>query len=110
MDKNEILEKSRIENENGDEREKQLVLKAEKNSSAASYLTGLLLCGILSIIDAILKNGPSNNMSCLYTGMFAANEITKFVHNKEPRHLVFGIIFSLFSITFFIMYILNLIG
>ena len=110
MDKNEILEKSRLENENGDEREQQMLLKAAKNSCGISQLTGLLFCGIILFIEIALTEHTPYEVLFIYWGMIGVGNIVDFIHLRKKWQLFSGIIDLLIAISSLALYIRNLIG
>ncbi len=104
MDKNEILEKSREENKNQDEREKFAIAKA---SQKATYVVGALVCCFFIILDIFIGNGIFYPVYSIYLAITGSTLLFKFYYLKELHELIFGVIEILIAIAFIVLYILR---
>ena len=69
MDKNDILEKSRIENENGDERQQIGI----KNAGNVSVIVASTLCVIFAFIRLFILHEDVFDLTCI---LFSINSIS----------------------------------
>ena len=91
MNKEEILELSRKENEGKqDEREILAYGEAGRNGMAV----GGIICAILVFLSEFLFNIPEIGLASwlVYFAMYGANRLTLYVKLKERKHLFSGII------------------
>lgn len=91
MEKDEILELSRKENEGKqDERESRAYGEAGRNG----MLVGGLLCSILVFLSEILFHIPEIGLVSwlVYFAMYGAHRITLYAILKERKQLVYGIV------------------
>lgn len=106
--KEQILAGVRKENEKGDEREKQDLVKA--NSLAMSV--GLLIAGIIILVSTLVKDEFPIEIFLVVCGMQAAQSI--FVGVKVLRlrklYLTIGIIECIAFVTFSVLWILQMCG
>lgn len=89
MNRDEILEKSRKENENGDEREIQILANASK--------TGMAVGGVLAVIIVLFSrivDKPLLGLSAwtVYFSMFGSRRLYQFVQTNEKARLVQAVI------------------
>ncbi len=106
--KEQILEGARKENEKGDERERQDLIKA--NSIAMS--AGLFIAGIIIIVSVFVKDVFPYEVMMITCGMQAAQNLFVGVRNCRLRKLYFtvGIIEAICAVTFSVVWVLNLCG
>lgn len=99
MNKEEILELSRKENEGKyDERE----ILAYGNAGRNGMAVGGILCAILVFLSEMLFNAPEIGLASwmVYFAMFGTNRVTLYVNLKERKHLLAGIITLTASVLF----------
>ena len=99
MNKEEILELSRKENEGKqDEREILAYGEAGRNGMAV----GGIICAILVFLSEFLFKIPEIGLASwlVYFAMFGTNRITLYVKLKERKHLFAGIITLVTSLLF----------
>lgn len=109
MDKNEILEKSRKENDHKpDERE----LFVNGKASAVGTSVGILLCALVILLEALLTENYVATPAAwtVYWGIFAAIHTYKFAKLKQKHELVWGILGCVLSVLFLVFYMLKLTG
>jgi len=106
--KEQILAGVRKENEKGDEREKQDLVKA--NSIAMSV--GLLIAGIIILVSTLVKDEFPIEIFLVVCGMQAAQSIFVGVKVRRLRklYLTIGIIEILCVVFFAVMWILAMCG
>lgn len=106
MDKEEILAKSRQENKNRDMED----LEVQSWATGIAVKIGVMLCGLLSVLEAIFQGKP--NMACwtIFFGVLGATMVLKFVRLRRKHELVVGILYLGFCVFFFVMYVRGLIG
>ncbi len=107
MNKEEILAKSRKDNQNGDEREIQIIFNASK--------IGMIVGGILSLMMVLFSrifNEPILGLSAwtIYYAMFGGSHLYRFIQTKKKVRLLQAIIGIVVGLACFIgMIILGLI-
>ena len=106
MNKDEILEKSRAENVNGDEMEKKGRMKA----SAISAAVGMLLCMIIVIIEELVFDRNATAIWVIYTGIQFTSNFLEYAATKKRMSLLLGIIFGICVLLNIVIYILECIG
>ena len=95
MNKDEILAKSRKENNGGDEREIQILA----NSSKIGMAVGGILAAIIVLFSRIV-NEPLLGLSAwtVYFAMFGSRRLNHFIQTREKIRLlqaIIGIVFGL---------------
>ena len=108
LSKEDILEASRKENKNGDERERQGVLTA--NSLAMS--TGLFIGGIVMIISVLVTGKIPIEIWLIIGGMESVQFIVNAVKMSKLRvlNIVLSVLMCLCFIAFTVLWILELCG
>lgn len=92
MTREEILEKSRVENKHMDEREQNV----SRFSKGVSGAFGLLLCMLLNLINSS-NHGPEavgHAMWTIASGIYAAEHITNAIHLKQKHYWILAITFT----------------
>lgn len=104
----EILAISRRENKNGDEREAQNLLRA----TGLAYSVGLIVIGIIQIVNAIIDNEIPLELYMIYTAMTATMGLYCGIKTVKHRALFLacGAVCGVCSIIFTVMWILKLCG
>lgn len=106
--RDEILEISRNENKNGDEREKQIY----KSAIQIAYSIGIILTGIIMLVTSVLNRELPAELMIVYFGMagtsgfYCGVKLTK----RKPLFFAGGIICSMACLLFIIYWILRLCG
>ena len=99
MDKNEILEMSRAENKQGDEREKSAFMQASKIACAF----GNIFCAILAVVALLLQNLElvPNIEFVLFTAWAVGDSIcgtqklVLYAKTKKKNDLIAGVIYTI---------------
>lgn len=106
MEKEEILAKSRSENQNKDLVELSVMSKAYK----WAYSVAGLLCCTINLLECIY-NGMANTASLMIlTGLQAAYSLYCYVHLKRWYDLVLGVLLACGVIVLMYFYIYDLQG
>ena len=105
MNKDEILERSRKENKNQDEMERDSLAKAGQRACAV----GGLVCMVTIILEAIFAEGVNMGTWAVYLSMTGTMLLVKYVRLKKKHELIFGLLQLCLAATFLIMYIIRLV-
>ncbi len=97
MDKNEILEKSRKENQNQDEMERIVRIEGESFSLALTLLVGLLLFSYNRLHDL-----PSDTIFIMFWTSCVSNRLYRLTKRKSASDLITMII-SLVILVFYVV-------
>lgn len=102
MNKEEILELSRNENESGDERDKIINLKKEYFSSAGAFIMLFVF-----LIIRICKGENPYDLVCIACAACVAGNIAQLLNDKNKKKgAITGLILSvLFLVLFFVKYL-----
>ena len=106
--RDEILESSREENKQGDEREKNIYGKGLQ----IAYSVGIILIGIISLVNTIVVDKTPVELWIVYMGITAVWSLYYGikVDKRRPLFLACGIICSITFIFFTVSWILELCG
>lgn len=105
MNKNEILERSRKENKNQDEMERDAFLKAGQRACAI----GGLVCMTIIIFEAVFSDHVNFSIWAVYLSMTGTMLMVKYIRLKKKHELIFGLLQLGLAVTFLIMYIVQLV-
>ncbi len=106
MNKNDILQRSRAENQHGDEREEEIKLR----SYATSASIGAVLCTLLVLIEEVVFERSANLIWIIYTGMMASKSILDAFQLKKKGDLLLSILWGLCFVIGISIYVLDNIG
>lgn len=107
MDRDEILRKSRKENNDKDFVEEEVLAKA--NSIALGV--GLIVCGLISVLCSVLtERGGEPAVWVVEFSILAATMLFKFIKLKKRHELLLGLLYLGFCIFFFVIYLRGLLG
>ena len=106
MNKDDILKKSREENQNGDERENEIKLR----SYATSAAFGALLCMILVLIEEIILERSTTLIWIIYCGMMFSKSILDAIKLKKKYDITLSILWGLCFAIDIVIYILDIFG
>ena len=105
MNKEEILARSRKENEKRDEREQQTFYKAGQIACGV----GGILCGLIIILEAIFAEEMNPSIWAVYLSMTGTMLLTKYVYLKKKHELLFGLLQLILAALFLGMYVYRLV-
>ena len=83
MEKQEILEKSRRENRNGDERERTVRIQGESFS-----LLFVLLVGLVLLVWKRAHGLPDEDVQSMFWMSFVANRLYRLTQRRDPFEVV----------------------
>lgn len=106
MDKDEILERSRKEHKDRDFVEMEALSKA--NSVALSV--GVILCALLSILHATLRNSVDYGVWTVMFGIMTTIMLVKFARLRKRHELMIGLLYLVCAIAFFVFYLRDALG
>jgi len=108
LTKEEILEMSRKENENGDEMEKQQY----KTANAIGFVAGLIAASVIIIVNAVCSEKVPHEILMVIASMQAAQTIYTGVKVRRQRkiYLTIGILEIIGAVFFLVAWILELCG
>ena len=106
MDKDEILEKSRKENWKKD------LVEAEALSRASEIAVnlGVVLCALLSVLRAVLRDSIDYGVWTVMFGILAAVMLIKFARLRRRHELLMGLAYGGFGAFFFARYLCDVLG
>lgn len=104
MNKNEILEKSRKENQGTDLVEREAIMSASQKAVAV----GGLLCMVLSFTDIFFLGKTFNyTLWGVYLSMTGTTLLVKYFHLRKIHELIFGILEIILAVGFITLYFLR---
>ncbi|MCQ2572884.1 MAG: DUF6442 family protein [Treponema sp.] len=106
MTKEEILEKSRNENQNKD----IFDLEVQNLAAKISYYSAPVLCAIFSIIEFIVNKKFNFGYLLVLFGMFSVTFFVKFLKMHKKHELLVFISYLVLFILVLIVYIFQLLG
>ena len=106
MNKDDILQKSRKENKNGDEREEKIKLR----SYATSAAIGALLCMVFVFIENIIFDRNTTLIWIIYCGMMFSKNILDAIKLKKKSDIVLSVLWGLCFAIDIVIYILDNVG
>ena len=105
MDRDEILERSRKENKNHDEMERDALAKAGQKACAV----GGLVCAAIIILEAFFTHQVNMNTWAVYLSMTGTMLLVKYLHLKKRHELIFGVLQLVLAAVFLVMYVIQLV-
>lgn len=105
MDKDDILAKSRAENNGSDEYERQILEKAGKLSSQV----GLMVCCFIAAFSVIRTDRMNNGCWVIYFSISATLYWTKYIHLRKRHELIMAVISTLVGLLFAGLFIREMI-
>ena len=106
MNKNDILEKSRQENNGLDEMEQYVMAAAGKIAAKV----GMFVCCIVAILQVIFTDAISFESWMIYFGILAATFIVKYAKLHSKHELWVAVLYTVLFIMFTVLFILRLVG
>ena len=105
MNRDEILEKSRQENKNRDEMERDAMARAGQKACAV----GGMLCAVIIILEAFFAEQINMSTWAVYLSMTGTMLMVKYIHLKKRHELAFGLMELALAAVFFVMYVIRLV-
>ena len=105
MNREEVLEKSRKENKNQDEMEKETLAKAGQRACAV----GGLVCMVVILFEAIFTDSVNFSTWAVYLSMTGTMLMVKYLRLKKKHELVFGLLQLTLAAVFLVIYIVRIV-
>lgn len=105
MNKDDILAKSRAENQGSDEFEKQVL---EKSGKIAAQV-GMIMCCIVATASVAVTDHINNACWVIYFSIHAAIFWTKFRYTKKSHELMLAAVSTLVGLIFVGLFIMELV-
>lgn len=106
MNKDDILAKSRAENQGSDEYEKQVLEKAGKLAAQV----GLLVCCIIAAASVLVTERVNSACWIIYFSIYATLFWTKYRHLKNRHELMLAVISTVVGLLFLGLFIREMIA
>ena len=105
MNRDEILEKSRKENKNQDEMERDALAKAGQRACTV----GGIVCMVVILVEAIFTGSVNFSTWAVYLSMTGTMLMVKYLRLKKKHELIFGLLQLALAAAFLIMYIVRIV-
>ena len=105
MDKDDILAKSRAENQGRDEYERQVLEKAGKLAAQV----GMVVCCIIAMTSVLVTERVNNACWVIYFSIYATLFWTKYRHLKNRHELMLAVISTAVGLLFAGLFIREMI-
>lgn len=106
MTKDEILEKSRKENQNKDLYD----MEVQKIAFKVSYYAAFGVCALITILSSIFKGKPSLECWIVFFGMLSTTFLVKFIKMHKVHELFIFIGYFVLFVLSLLNFIFRLIG
>ena len=106
VNKEQLLEMSRKENKNGDEREEKIKLR----SYAISSCVGALICLTLVILEGTVFDRSTTVIWMIYCGMMFSKPLLDAIRLKKKSDLLLAIVWGVVLTVHIVLYVLENIG
>lgn len=106
MDKEEILEKSRIENQNKDVAD----IEISKSGIRAGWIVTVCLAALVSVLDGVLFGRPAYEILFATMAGLAVVFFCKYAKLKKLHELIVAICYSIGSLGFLISWVMQIMN
>lgn len=106
MDKDDILSKSRAENQGSDEYEKQVLERAGKLAAQV----GMVACCVIAAASVAVTEQPNNACWVIYFSIHATLFWTKYRYTKVRHELLLAVVSTAVGLLFLGLFIKDLIS
>ena len=106
MTKEEILKQARVENKEKDVAD----LDAQRRGAYIAYFVGLFTIIVWDIVEGFIFHHINYGGNMALFAMAATAFLIKYVRLRKIHELVVGLVYSLGTIAFLVMWILQLVG
>lgn len=106
MDKDDILAKSRAENQGRDEYERQVLEKAGKLAAQV----GMVVCCIIAMASVLVTERVNSACWVIYFSIYATLFWTKYRHLKNRHELMLAVISTVVGLLFLGLFIREMIA
>lgn len=105
MDKDDILAKSRAENQGSDEYEKQVLEKAGKLAAQV----GMVACCIIAVTSVLVTERVNSACWVIYFSIYATLFWTKYRHLKRRHELTLAVISTAVGLLFLALFVVDMV-
>lgn len=105
MDKEDILSRSRMENEKND----PYALEVQQKSAVLSGTVTVILATVFFIAQSYLNKGFNFSLYAIIIAYTASDFLSKFFYLKEKKNLALGIFYLLIAITLVFLHFYQLL-
>lgn len=105
MDREEILAKSRNENQKMDEREREVIGQAGKIAA----MVGAIICMLIYGIDYTFAEEYNSSCWIIYGSIMFVMNLAKYIKLKRKNELALTIVFGLITIANLVIYIMSFV-
>lgn len=106
MNKDEILEKSRIENQNKD----IVNIEVSKSGIQAGWIVTVCLAALVTVFDGVFYGRPAYEIIFAVMAGLAVVFFCKYAKQKKNHELIVGICYSIGSFGFFMGWIMQIMN
>lgn len=106
MTKEEILKQARVENKEKDVAD----LDAQRRGAYIAYFVGLFTIIVWDIVEGFIFHHINYGGNMALFAMAATAFLIKYVRLRKIHELVVGLVYSLGTIAFLVMWVLQLVG
>ena len=106
MDKDEILERSRKEHKDRDFVEDEALAQASK----LAITVGAVVCGLLTILQAVFQNSAVYGIWTLMFSILATASLVKFAKLRQRHELIEGLSYLVSAIFCFVWHLRDVLG
>lgn len=103
MNKDDILKKSREENQNGDEREEKIRLR----SYATSAAIGALICMVFVIVEGRVFDRSTTHIWIIYSGIMFSKHLIDAIKLKKKEDVLFSILWGVVFLIHSVLYVID---
>lgn len=106
MDKEEILKRSRKENQNKDEMELAVFSKAGLRACGV----GGIVCMAIILLESIFVDRINVSIWAVYLSMAGTMQLVKYQGFKKKYQLISAVLLLALALVFFVIYLVDLVG
>ena len=106
MKKEEILEKSRLENKKKDEMEARAFDKAGRIACGV----GGIVCALIILFESLFSDKVSSSTWGVFLSISGTMLLVKYIQLKKLHELIFAILELLLAVIFIVVYVIKLVG
>lgn len=105
MNKEEILERSRRENEKLDERERDALAA----SGRMAFLVGGIICALIIVLEWNFRGRMPTEVWAVYASMYGTNELVQHFRLRKVSHLIFALLQLALAAVLFGTFVMGLV-
>lgn len=105
MNKEEILERSRRENEKLDERARDALAA----SGRMAFLVGGIICALIIALEWNFRGRMPTEVWAVHASMYGTNELIQYFRLRKISHLIFALLQLAMAVFFFGIFFMSLV-